>query len=151
MRIDCNKFHSARLEASRPAHTGAFGPAVDRPDRFTRTGTGAVSGIPAPETLIVGVLFLIGTLVCAVTSNWAVFLVGRALQAVCLGIPAAGYGIVRDLLPRRWIPVAIGLLATGLGASAVAAPLIGGLLTDCSSTSARARTGAGAASATWPT
>ncbi|MCW2931818.1 MAG: transporter [Actinomycetia bacterium] len=80
--------------------------------------------------LIVGVFFLIGTLVCAVTSNWAVFLVGRGLQAVCLGIPAVGYGIVRDLLPRRWIPVAIGLLATGLGLSAVAAPLIGGLLTD---------------------
>jgi MFS family permease len=80
--------------------------------------------------LIVGVFFLIGTVVCAVTSNWAVFLVGRGLQAVCLGIPAVGYGIVRDLMPRRWIPIAIGIIATGLGASAVAAPLIGGLLTD---------------------
>jgi MFS family permease len=80
--------------------------------------------------LVLAVFFLIGTLVCAVTSNWAVFLVGRALQAMCLGISAVGYGVVRDLMPRRWIPIAIGLIATGLGLSAVAAPLIGGLLTD---------------------
>jgi MFS family permease len=80
--------------------------------------------------LALAVFFLIGTLVCAVTSNWAVFLVGRALQATCLGISAVGYGVVRDLMPRRWIPVSIGLIATGLGLSAVAAPLIGGLLTD---------------------
>jgi MFS family permease len=76
------------------------------------------------------VLFLIGTLVCALTSNWAVFLVGRGMEALCLGIPAVGYGIVRDLMPRRWIPVAIGLVATGLGVSAVVAPVVGGLLTE---------------------
>ncbi|HTU72455.1 MAG TPA: MFS transporter [Trebonia sp.] len=80
--------------------------------------------------LVVGVIFLLGTLVCALTSNWAVFLVGRALQAFCLGVPAVSYGIIRDLLPRRWIPVAIGLVATGLGFAAVLAPLFGGLLTD---------------------
>jgi MFS family permease len=80
--------------------------------------------------LVLGVFFLVGTLICAVTSNWAVFLVGRAFQAVCLGISAVGYGVVRDLMPRRWIPIAVGLIATGLGLSAVAAPLIGGLLTD---------------------
>jgi MFS family permease len=80
--------------------------------------------------LIVGIIFLVGTLVCAVTSNWAVFLVGRGLQAFCLGVPAVSYGIIRDLMPRRWIPVAIGLVGTGLGFSAVLAPLFGGLLTD---------------------
>jgi MFS family permease len=78
----------------------------------------------------VGIIFLLGTLVCAITSNWAVFLVGRGLQAFCLGVPAVSYGIIRDLMPRRWIPVAIGLVATGLGFSAVLAPLFGGLLTD---------------------
>jgi len=80
--------------------------------------------------LVVGIIFLLGTLVCAVTSNWAVFLVGRGLQAFCLGVPAVSYGIIRDLMPRRWIPIAIGLVATGLGFSAVLAPLFGGLLTD---------------------
>jgi MFS family permease len=80
--------------------------------------------------LVLGLFFLVGTLICAVTSNWAVFLVGRAFEAVCLGISAVGYGVVRDLMPRRWIPIAVGLIATGLGLSAVAAPLIGGLLTD---------------------
>jgi len=80
--------------------------------------------------LVVGIIFLLGTLVCAITSNWAVFLLGRALQAFCLGVPAVSYGIIRDLMPRRWIPIAIGLVATGLGFSAVLAPLFGGLLTD---------------------
>jgi MFS family permease len=80
--------------------------------------------------LAVGVLFLIGTLVCALTSNWAVFLVGRGLEALSLGIPAVSYGIVRDLMPRRWIPIAVGLVATGFGVSAVLAPIVGGLLTD---------------------
>ncbi len=80
--------------------------------------------------LALGVFFLIGTVLCAVTSSWAVFLVGRGLEALSLGISAVGYGIVRDLMPRRWIPIAIGLVATGFGISAVAAPIIGGLLTD---------------------
>jgi MFS family permease len=80
--------------------------------------------------LFVGIFFLVGTFICAVTSNWALFLVGRGLEALCLGIPAISYGIVRDLIPRRWIPIAVGLVATGLGVSSVAAPIIGGLLTD---------------------
>jgi MFS family permease len=33
-------------------------------------------------------------------------------------------------MPRKWIPICIGMVATGLGVSAVLAPVIGGLLTD---------------------
>jgi MFS family permease len=80
--------------------------------------------------LIVGVFFLIGTIIDAVTSNWWVFLAGRVLQAMSLGIPAVSYGLLRDLIPRRWIPVAIGFIGTGLGLSAVLGPLAAGLLTE---------------------
>jgi MFS family permease len=78
----------------------------------------------------IAAFFLVGTLICALTSNWALFLVGRGLEAFSFSIPSVVYGMLRDLMPRRWIPVCVGFVATGLGVSAVAAPLIGGVLTD---------------------
>ena len=80
--------------------------------------------------LICGILFALGCLVCAVTSTWALFLVGRALCGISLGLSAAEYGIVRDLMPRRWIPVTVGVIGTGLGFSAILGPIIAGWLTD---------------------
>jgi MFS family permease len=80
--------------------------------------------------VIAGVLFLIGSLVCAVTTSWPVFLAGRACQATALGMAALGYSLVRDIMPRAWIPISIGFIGTGLGLSAVLGPLIGGILTD---------------------
>src|ERR1700722_2044964 len=53
--------------------------------------------------LICGVLFAVGCLVCALTTTWALFLAGRALCGISLGLAALGYGLVRDLMPRRWI------------------------------------------------
>ena len=78
----------------------------------------------------IAVFFLVGTLICAVTHNWALFLVGRGLEAFSFSIPAVCYGLLRDLMPRRWIPICVGFIATGLGVSALLAPLIGGVLTD---------------------
>lgn len=80
--------------------------------------------------LILAVLLFIGTLLCAVTSNWALFLVGRGLMATSFCMSAIAYGVVRDLIPRRLIPVVMGVIATGFGASAIVAPLVGGALTD---------------------
>jgi len=80
--------------------------------------------------LAISVFFLVGTVICAVTSSWAVFLLGRGLQALSLGVPAVVYGVIRDLMPRRWIPVSVAVAGTGFGASALAAPLIGGALAD---------------------
>jgi MFS family permease len=80
--------------------------------------------------LAISLFFLVGTVVCAVTSSWAVFLVGRGLQALSLGVPAIVYGVIRDLMPRRWIPVSVAIAGTGFGVSALVAPLIGGALAD---------------------
>ena len=80
--------------------------------------------------LLVSVFFLAGTLVCALTRNWGLFLAGRGLQALSLGMSAITVSIVRDLMPRRWIPVSLGVLGAGLGVSAIFAPLVGGALTD---------------------
>ncbi|HEX3964231.1 MAG TPA: MFS transporter [Trebonia sp.] len=80
--------------------------------------------------LILAMFLFIGTLICAVTSNWVLFLVGRGLMATSFCMSAVAYGVVRDLIPRRLIPVVMGVIATGFGASAILAPVIGGLLTD---------------------
>ncbi|MEY9844493.1 MFS transporter [Streptacidiphilus sp. MAP5-3] len=80
--------------------------------------------------LVSGVSFAVGTLICALTATWWLFLVGRALEAVAISAPTVAYGLFRDILPRRYIPAAIGVVATGLGMSALVAPLLGGWLLD---------------------
>lgn len=75
-------------------------------------------------------VFLAGTVICAVTSAWWLFLVGRGLEAVAIGMSALCYSLVRDIMPRSWVPISIGIIGTGIGVSGIAAPLIGGLLTD---------------------
>jgi MFS family permease len=75
-------------------------------------------------------LFLGGTLLCALTNSWALFLTGRGIGALATGIAAVEYGLVRDLMPRRWIPICVAVLGTGFGLSAIAGPLIVGALTD---------------------
>jgi MFS family permease len=80
--------------------------------------------------LAASLVFLAGTVICALTSAWWLFLVGRGLEAVAIGMSALCYSLVRDIMPRSWVPISIGVIGTGIGVSAVAAPLIGGLLTD---------------------
>ncbi|WP_040806302.1 MFS transporter [Nocardia concava] len=80
--------------------------------------------------VVCGVLFLLGTLLCAVTSTWALFLIGRALQATAIATTVVSYGLIRDLMPRRMVPIGLGIASTGLGVSALAGPLIGGYITD---------------------
>jgi MFS family permease len=81
-------------------------------------------------TLISGGLFLIGALMCVLTSSWPVFLIGRALGGASWAMTAVEYGLVRDLMPRRWIPIAVGVIGTGFGIGGVVTPIIVGALTD---------------------
>ncbi|UGT41763.1 MFS transporter [Nocardia yamanashiensis] len=80
--------------------------------------------------LVCGVLFMIGCAICAVTSNWMLFLVGRGLQATAIATAVISYGLIRDLMPRHLVPVGLGIASTGLGVSALAGPLIGGWIVE---------------------
>lgn len=80
--------------------------------------------------LAVGVAFAAGTLICATTTNWSLFLVGRGLEAVAIAAATIAYGLIRDLIPRRFVPLAIGLVSTGLGVSGVGGIMLSGYLTD---------------------
>ncbi|GAB3275419.1 MFS transporter [Kineosporia babensis] len=75
-------------------------------------------------------LFIVGSLLCAVTTSWPVFLAGRGLESVALGMTVINYGLVRDLLPRTWIPVAVGFIGTGLAVAGLLGPILCGALTD---------------------
>jgi MFS family permease len=81
-------------------------------------------------TLLCGLLFLVGALLCVLTSSWPLFLVGRGLGGASWAMTALEYGLLRDLMPRKWIPIAIGVLGTGFGIGGVVTPIIVGALTN---------------------
>ncbi|MFB7867957.1 MFS transporter [Streptomyces sp. NPDC056069] len=76
--------------------------------------------------LIVGAAFFVGNLICAITTSWPVFLVGRGVAALGYATPVLAFGLFRDILPRRYVPLAVGSVAGGFGLAAVVAPLLGG-------------------------
>lgn len=80
--------------------------------------------------LLCGILFFLGCVVCALTTNWTVFLFGRGLAAFSVASQVVAYGLIRDLIPRKYIPLGVGMIGAGLGFSGAVAPLIGGVLVD---------------------
>ncbi|MFE7792738.1 MFS transporter [Streptomyces sp. NPDC057460] len=75
-------------------------------------------------------IFIVGSLICATTSHFPVLLLGRGLQACSIGAAVIVYGLVRDLLPRNLVPLAVGGIGVGTGFGAIAGPVIGGYLLD---------------------
>lgn len=80
--------------------------------------------------LVVSVLFAIGSVICAVAPVYWLFLTGRVFQSSFVVAYVAGYGLVRDLLPRRLVPVGVGWIGAGTGVAVLAGPLLGGWLID---------------------
>ncbi|WP_155339333.1 MFS transporter [Acrocarpospora corrugata] len=83
---------------------------------------GRLGDMKGKRPVLIGalVLFLVGSLVCAVAPNLALQIFGRALQGFGGAVFPLAYGIVRDELPVARIPNAIGFLA--------ATPAVGGAL-----------------------
>jgi MFS family permease len=80
--------------------------------------------------LCASVAFMLGSLVCALAPTFPVLLAGRVLQGISMVVAPAAYGLIRDVLPARVVPVAMGAITTGLGLSALAGPLTGAVLLD---------------------
>jgi MFS family permease len=79
---------------------------------------------------VIGIV-LIGSLVCAFAPNFAVMLVGRALQAPALALTFLLPSLVRDIFPSRTIPLAVTLSTAGSGAISIACTyLIGTIVTN---------------------
>lgn len=80
--------------------------------------------------VVLAVLCAIGSVICALAPNFTLLLVGRALQGAMVGIVGISYGLVRDVVPRDAVPIALGAVVTGIGMAAVAGPFIAGALID---------------------
>lgn len=76
------------------------------------------------------VLFGIGSLLCAVSPVYWLFLVGRVFQSAFVIAYVTGYGLIRDIFPARLVPLGVGALGVGTGASAFIGPVLGGYLID---------------------
>lgn len=80
------------------------------------------------KVLLVGLaVYAVGSLICATTDSYALFLVGRALQAIMLAGPAMAFALVRDVLRPSLVPVAVGGILAGSGMSAILGPVLGGI------------------------
>ncbi|MFI6059723.1 MFS transporter [Streptomyces sp. NPDC051286] len=81
--------------------------------------------------LALGGLFAAGSVICATATTFPWLLTGRALQGTCGGITAVAYALIRDVFPRRVVPIALGAVSAGIGVSALASPFLAGALIDC--------------------
>ncbi|NMM83850.1 MFS transporter [Rhodococcus sp. SRB_17] len=75
-------------------------------------------------------VFAVGSLIAAIAPTFEIFLLGRGLQGAGMAILVLAYGLIRDIMPPSLIPVAVGFVATGMGASTILGPIIGGSLID---------------------
>jgi MFS family permease len=71
-----------------------------------------------------------GLLIDALTTSWPLFLAGRALAGFAFPAIIISYGLIRDLVPRKWVSTAVAFVAGGSGLTAVLGPVVGGLLSD---------------------
>lgn len=76
--------------------------------------------------LTMAAAYLAGSIVCALAPNLAILLLGRGLQACIWALPAVAYAMFRLTFPPRLVPIAVGMLATGLGIGIIFCPLLFG-------------------------
>lgn len=80
--------------------------------------------------LAVTMIFAVGAVLSAIAPTFGVLVAGRALQGAGLVTLAMVYGLIRDLFPKKMIPVALGFVGAGFGASPIIGPVVGGYLID---------------------
>ncbi|MFD8777081.1 MFS transporter [Streptomyces sp. NPDC059916] len=74
--------------------------------------------------------FAAGSLLCALANGLPMLVTGRILQGTVGGLLSLSYALVRRVFPPSQVPLVLGVAATGIGVSGVAAPFLGGHLTD---------------------
>jgi MFS family permease len=80
--------------------------------------------------LILLAVAVIGSIVSAVTSNFGVVLLGRALQGFATACIPLSIGILRENIPPQRLPVAVGLMTTAQGMGVAVGLVLGGTIID---------------------
>ncbi|MEU2738404.1 MFS transporter [Streptomyces sp. NPDC007095] len=75
-------------------------------------------------------LGFVGDLVAAFATDYRTLLIGRGIAGVYAATAPIAYAITRDVFPRRWVGLASGVLAGGVGLVAFGGPFLAGWLLD---------------------
>ncbi|MFE9924564.1 MFS transporter [Streptomyces sp. NPDC005774] len=75
-------------------------------------------------------LGLVGDLIAALATDYRTLLIGRGIAGIYAAAAPLAYAITRDLFPRRWVGLATGIMAGGVGLVAFGGPFIAGWLLD---------------------
>lgn len=91
--------------------------------------TGRISDVWGKKRTLLACLaiYVAGSVLCAVTTSYPLFLAGRGMQAVMLAGPAIAFALVRDLLKPELVPLAVGGILAGSGMSSIVGPVLGGV------------------------
>ncbi len=73
---------------------------------------------------------VLGALVSAVATSYAVLITGRALMGVLTPCVFLAYSLIRDVFPKKTVALAVSVTTSGLGLIAIPAPFITGWLLD---------------------
>lgn len=84
--------------------------------------------------VIAAMIFVAGTLTCALSPNIWVLIFGRAVQGLGGGFfYALAYAVIRMVYPSRLWPIAIGLITVMWGVATLTGPAIGGMFAEAGS------------------
>ncbi|MBV1901350.1 MAG: MFS transporter [Kordiimonadaceae bacterium] len=103
---------------------------------LTGAGTAAVAGrlgdIYGRKNLITVQLLLgvVGSLISIAFPTFWPILIGRALQGLTASLLPLCYGLIREHVPSKWVPMAIGLGVTGAGGGVIMGLIVGGIIVD---------------------
>ncbi|MEU9456160.1 MFS transporter [Streptomyces sp. NPDC048277] len=75
-------------------------------------------------------LGFVGDLVAAMATDYRTLLIGRGIAGIYIAATPLGYAITRDVFPRRWVGLANGIMAGGVGLVAFGGPFLSGWLLD---------------------
>ncbi len=134
-------FEGAMIYAALPTLNSVFGDPVKAGALLTShmliaAATAPVAGrygdITGRKRVIVALLVfaLLGTLLSALTSNFALILVGRALQGLSAAVLPLSIGVIRQTWSAGRVALGVGLLTTSQGVGAALGVLLGGWIID---------------------
>ncbi|MCX4095395.1 MFS transporter [Nocardia sp. alder85J] len=79
---------------------------------------------------VCGIVAAFGSAICAIAADPIVAIVGHGLQGVALAGPFVAFGLVRDVMPRRFGPWGAVAIPAGIGLATAFGPLAGALLVE---------------------